>query len=62
MENPKNRNESILISDENVRHMFSISQPTLWRWTKYKGFPSAVVRGKRSRNQVIEWAREQNML
>ncbi len=52
----------ILISDKEVREMFGISQPTLWRWTKNVGFPEPVARGKRSRKQVMDWAREKNML
>ncbi|EGR0763352.1 helix-turn-helix transcriptional regulator [Vibrio parahaemolyticus] len=54
--------ERILISDKEVREMFGISQPTLWRWTKNDGFPAAIVRAKRSRKQVMDWAREKNML
>nr|WP_241214364.1 helix-turn-helix domain-containing protein [Vibrio alfacsensis] len=30
--------EQILISDKEIREIFGISQPTLWRWTEYKGF------------------------
>ncbi len=57
-----NEIECILITDKEIRKMFGFSQPTLWRWTKNDGFPKPVSRGKRARKQVMDWAREKNML
>ncbi|MGL4223868.1 MAG: helix-turn-helix transcriptional regulator [Vibrio sp.] len=51
------------ITDAEIKAVFNISQPTLWRWTKKLGFPPAVVgmKGKRPYQMVLDWARDRGV-
>ncbi|AQM21453.1 hypothetical protein [Vibrio anguillarum] len=51
------------ITDTEIKSIFNISQPTLWRWTQKLGFPPAIVgmKGKRPYQKVIDWAKERGM-
>ncbi|EKO3565475.1 TPA: helix-turn-helix transcriptional regulator [Vibrio metschnikovii] len=51
------------ITDKEIKSTFGISQPTLWRWTKNLGFPPPIegMKGRRSYQKVIEWAKEKGI-
>lgn len=44
-----------LITDKEIRDFLGVSQPTLWRMTKERNFPAALIKGHRPGRKVREW-------
>ncbi|SIO96114.1 MULTISPECIES: hypothetical protein [Vibrio] len=58
------QSEPLYISDEQIRDLLDISQPTLWRLTKNGGLPESIsgMRGKRPYAKFKAWAIERGMM
>ncbi|WP_283130810.1 helix-turn-helix transcriptional regulator [Enterovibrio norvegicus] len=51
-----------VVLDKDIMAFLEISQPTLYRWTKERGFPKAVIRGRRPSKHVKAWLEERGLI